>query len=307
MNVPRLPLRWLSPPGANSERLPLLAAALVAAAIGWQISSLAWHLVPAPASAQAAPIEIGDRDVVDAGNRSRAARELARLSLFGEAQDTSRDDNDDSSTGPDAEPANAPETQLNLELRGLYATGEGDGFAIIETGDEGERVYTIDDEIAGNARVAGIYADRVLLRRNDRLEALWLKDAEDRPASSGGADREPDPTRNTEEVARNARQLRNDLLNNPGKLARMVRFQPYQEGGDLVGFRLRPRGQYADTLRELGLTPNDVLTEINGIPLNDSQRGQQALEELRDAQEVEVEFLRDGRRQQVTLDLGEPD
>lgn len=283
---------------------PWVVATGLATVLGWQVAGVAWRLAPQADPARPATLEIAEPDMIDAGSEpGGAARRLARLHLFGEAPPPDEDE-DEAAADLAGMPADAPETQLDLDLRGLYAVGDGQGFAIIVAGRDGEQVFGVGDELPGNAEVAGVYADRVLLRRDGNLEALWLDDAEAREsqpaASQAGIE---DQTR---EIAATARNLREQLLENPADLSRMVRFQPYQQDGELIGFRLRPRGGHEETLRELGLTPTDVLTEVNGIPLNDSRRGQEALDTLRDATEVNVTFLRDGEQQQVTLSLDDP-
>lgn len=284
-------------------RAPAIVAVALAFVLGWQLAGIAWRLVPEPDAARAPQLRLTEPDAIEAGGNARgAAHGLAALGLFGERPaDTGVADGEVA-----AAPADAPATQLDLDLRGIYAIGEGRGFAIIAADRDGEQVFGTGDRLPGNARVAGIYADRVLLRRDGRLESLWLNDTAPSDGTTGDAGQRPDPTIDTQRVADSARELRARLLDSPADLARMVRFQPYQRDGELIGFRLRPRSGHAETLNGLGLTPDDVLTEINGIALNDTRNGQQALEELRDATEIHVEFLRDGERQRVTLWLGEP-
>jgi len=294
--MPRFPPRALVQ-FLTGERAPVVAAAVLAGLLGWQAAGLLWHLVPATPTEAPPPVRISEPDTVDAGDAAGgAARRIAELSLFGKAPG----DAGGSATLADTAPADAPQTQLDLELKGLFAVGDGDGFAIIVAGNSSEAVFAPGDRLTGNARVAGVYPDRVLLRRNGELEALWLGDPDE--ADRGGG--EP-PATSTREISRTARDLRRQLLNNPARLSRMVRFQPYRSNGELQGFRLRPRGGYEDLLAELGIRPDDVITEINDIPLNDPSRGREALNTLRDARRVEVRFMRDGDSRRMTLELGE--
>ncbi len=301
MNTRNLLTHWF--PGGHSAlgspRTPRFAAIGLAAILGWQLAGTAWLLLPEPEAAEPAPATVAAADIdAQATDEEGATQRLARLQLFGEAA-RERDDGPDD--GLAEAPEDAPETQLDLELRGLYAIADGQGLAIVVTGRDGEEVVGVGDTLPGNAEVAGIYGDRVLLRRDGELEALWLDDPDDR---HGGGSATQRSTPADGDAERTARQLRAELTEDPGALVRMVRFQPHQEGGELVGFRLQPRGDHTETLRTLGLNPDDVLTEINGIPLNDTRRGREALEELRSAERVQVEFLRDGRREQITLNLG---
>ena len=303
MNVLYSLSRWLAPlrSALVGAHAPFVAALALAVVLGWQISGIAWRLLPAAATEAAAPAEPPTATAAEgAADEDTAANRLAELQLFGEA--VGSDDDDDIATVADT-PQDAPETQLDLDLRGLYAVGDGDGFAIIDAGSDGEQVFAVGDNLPGGAEVAGIHADRVLLRRQGELEALWLGEAED---SRGRGSTEQEAPAAAEDAAGTARELRAQLTQEPGALTRMIRFQPHREGGELVGFRLQPRGEYGETLRELGLTPEDVLTEVNGIPLDDPRRGREALDELRDAATIRVELLRGGEREQISLDLGGP-
>lgn len=284
----------------TGHRAPAAVAIGLVAVLGWQAAGVIWRILPAPDNTAPAPIRIDEPDVIEAGSDGSAApRQLARLHLFGE-RPASEDGEGDGDIG--GVPADAPVTQLDLELKGLYAIGDGGGFAIIIAGDDGEQVFGVGDNLPGNATVAGVYGDRVLLRRDGNLEALWLGEPE---AGEGRTDNGAAARANQDEqqIAQRATSLRERLLEDPAELARMVRFQPYQRDNELVGFRLRPRDGHGELLRELGLTPDDVLTQINGIPLNDTRRGQEALDELRSASQVQVQFLRDGQQQQMTLSL----
>lgn len=303
MNAALHSRRWLQPLQTlvSGPRMADAAAVALAAVLGWQVAGVIWRLLPEPDNTEPAPVRIEEPEVIEAGGDGRdAARRLADLHLFGRRPSDS-DDGDPGVAGGGG-PADAPATQLDLDLKGVYAFGDGNGFAIIVTDGEGEQVFGVGDDLPGNAAVAGVYGDRVLLRRDGELEALWLGE----PAPSANGSRSNGQTRasrDTRQIAERAASLRERLLDNPSELARMVRFQPYQRDNELVGFRLRPRGDHGELLRELGLTPDDVLTRINGIPLNDTRRGQEALDELRDARAVEIEFLRDGQRQNMTLSL----
>ncbi len=281
-------------------RLPDIASLALLVLLGWQLAGLTWAALPAPASARmpaASAVESPGRGG-DTGEAPTAR--LARLHLFGEPP---ADDDRDGS--PETE-TNAPETQLNLTLMGVFAPGENGGLAIIKAGGGQEKVYAVDDTIAGNARITGIFEDRVVLRRNGRAETLRM-DLARVPRGQAGGQVEPAGTGGGEAgIVERARALRERLRQNPLELARMVRFQPYTEDGELVGFRIEPRSDEASLLQEAGIRPDDVVTRVNGIELNDPAQGDRALRELRDADMINVTILRDGRSEQISLPLGNP-
>ena len=81
---------------------------------------------------------------------------------------------------------NAPKTTLNVRLIGVSASSNPErSAAIIQQGSQ-QRTYIIGESI-GSSRVTveEIYADRVILDNNGRLETLVMEDVgEDRPALS---------------------------------------------------------------------------------------------------------------------------
>lgn len=280
-------------------RLPDAVSLVLVVVLGWQLAGLTWAALPAPASARIPAASAPEASGSGSDTGEAPTARLARLHLFGEPPA-----DDDRKRSPETE-TDAPETQLNLSLMGVYAPGETGGLAIIATGGGPEKVYAVGDTIAGSARITGIFADRVVLRRDGRAETLRMQLAK---APSGQANREAQ-TRGEEQsggIIERARALRERIRQNPLELARMVRFQPYVEDGELVGFRIQPRSDEAQLLEEAGIRPSDVVTRVNGIPLNDRAQGNRALRELRDASVINVTILRDGRSEQLSIPLGNP-
>ncbi|MDZ7748687.1 MAG: type II secretion system protein N [Halofilum sp. (in: g-proteobacteria)] len=228
----------------------------------------------------------------------------AARGLFGEAPDTE--------TGASATsvPETAPETQLNLTLRGVLTLGEGNGFAFIVTGRGEESVYTPGETLPGDATLERVYRDRVLLSRRGSLETLRL-DRENASAMASSTTGHQQGGTAVEDFDRQrasetATALRARLREQPAELMRMVRFEPYQQNGELQGFRLRPRGDVNErVLRGLGLTPNDVVTSINGIPLSNRSRLGEVLNVLGRTDEARVRFLRDGEARRINIPMGD--
>lgn len=281
-------------------RLPDAVSLALVVLLGWQLAGLTWAALPAPASARMPAASAAESPGSGGDTGEAPTARLARLHLFGEPP---ADDGQDRS--PETE-TDAPETQLDLTLMGVYSSGETGGLAIIATGGGPEKVYAVDDTIAGNARITGIFDDRVVLRRDGRPETLRLELAKD---AAGETDRQAEPSSGEEDeggIVERARALREKVRQNPLELSRMVRFEPYVEDGELVGFRIEPRTEEAQLLEEAGIRPSDVVTRVNGIALNDREQGDRALRELRDADTINVTILRDGRSEQLSIPLGNP-
>ncbi|MCP4040644.1 MAG: hypothetical protein GY731_01655 [Gammaproteobacteria bacterium] len=72
-------------------------------------------------------------------------------------------------------PVKAPETKLNLTLRGVLSSDDTENARAIITNPKGEeKLYRVGEKLPGGAKLAEIHANNVLLRRNDRLETLLL-------------------------------------------------------------------------------------------------------------------------------------
>jgi len=284
---------------ASGPAAVLAAEILLVGSIAVVAALLTWKLLPGGSAVVDTRIEPADASRMAATGGDRI--ELASLHLFGQAA-TGRE-----RTQPEVEPADAPETRLNLRLQGVFATGDGNGLAIIAVGNADESVFTVGDRVAGQAYVDGIYGDRVILERNGTLETLKLAaEGVKTRAAASDIEREASGNRDLQRIAESARDLRSRLMSNPLELARMVRFQPYLRDGELIGYRIQPRAADAQMLAELGLKPTDVITSINGVELSDPAQAQQVLRQMQTADTISVSWLRDGEQRQMTIPIGSP-
>lgn len=234
-----------------------------------------------------------------AGKKAVAAPSLADYHLFGAAP---------GQIDGDVVLESAPETDLDLVLRGTLATDDQDqALAIIADGRGGEQTYGVGDELPGSARLYRVYEDRVLLRTDEGVEALSLRPPDGSPPERRAADTRTgvgrlnvvQPRTSTDWAA-----LRSAMLADPARIAKNVSALPVQIDGELVGFRLRP-GRDAALLTQLGLRQSDVITAVNGIELNDYSKAADVLTELKTASTLRVTVLRNGQQQQLTIPLNQ--
>ena len=59
-------------------------------------------------------------------------------------------------------------------------------------------------------------------------------------------------------------------------------------------------------MQQLGLSSGDVITEVNGSRLNNPMQGLAMLQELLNADQINVRVLRDGAEIPLTFSLGGP-
>jgi general secretion pathway protein C len=218
--------------------------------------------------------------------------------------------------------ANAPETTLNLVLRGILAgDGPKDGRAIISDGNQNERSYAVGDDVGG-ATLDSVYADRVLLLRAGVLETLTLPRADGAaygaagsvvagggtrtaPAATilpGPAAAQPFVNPNISLGGVDWNQLTTSTQIDPAALAQQVSIAPVMENGRFVGVRLSP-GRDAALFHQLGLQADDIVTAVNGIVLDSPARAQEIASKLAGAKSLAVTIRRNGATQTLNVSL----
>ena len=275
-----------------SRVLPPWVALLLAILIGWQVAKAIWLLFPAPEPAAPPPLQAAARTAPGDTGPAVSIERIVDARLFG-------------TPSVDAPPAlleqeDAPDTQLSLELRGtIAATEERQALAIIAERGGAERVYFVGDAIPGGATLHAVQLDRVLLRRVGRLEALRLPRSEDaRPASRRAAAPAPRPVEAAPARATSVQQL---MQQSPVALTEIIRPQPVFRDGRQQGYRVYP-GRQRQQFAALGLRPGDLITQINGMALDDPARGSEIFASIADSTSVTVTIDRNGETEMLTLD-----
>ncbi|HTX04875.1 MAG TPA: type II secretion system protein GspC [Steroidobacteraceae bacterium] len=192
--------------------------------------------------------------------------------------------------------ANAPQTNMPLVLTGVIAANDPrDGLAILGPNVATTKVYAVGDNIPGGARLHAVLSDHVLLERDGRIEALALP----RQLAGGNA---PPPSISAAPIQPALERMRELVSRNPGIIGDIMRPEPVFAGGKQQGFRVYP-GRDPEVFLQLGLRPGDLVTAIDGQPLDDPSRGEQILNALGSSSEARVTVLRNGQQQDLTLDL----
>ena len=90
----------------------------------------------------------------------------------------------------------------------------------------------------------------------------------------------------------------------PGLISQVMRPQPVFAGGEMKGFRVYP-GANRQAFARMGLRPGDMVTAINGTPLNDKDRAQEIFGTLASSTEARVTITRNGRQQELVLNIAQ--
>ncbi len=302
-----------------STRLAVLApAALLTAGVWllWQLVKLIWLLVAGPTLPPPATSNLA----LPMMQAAQPAINVAKWHLFGDPGvrlDLAR------------LAQQAPATALKLVLRGTFnEDASNGGYAIISDETGLDKRYRVGDQLPGNAQLIGIYSSRVLLRRAGIDESLSLPNSEPSTQPSGqasqgqvpataGVGRAPPPAPAAARLANTPAPFINPNIStgmpsmesiraatgtDVAELAKQVSVFPVLENGRFSGVRLSV-GRDSDLLDRAGLLPTDIITAVNGIPLDGPERIAELTAALRNTRQLTLAVRRDGNTLQIPVGL----
>ena len=185
---------------------------------------------------------------------------------------------------------------MPLVLVGTIAnTDPALGYAIIGENATSAKVYAVGKTITGGTKLHSVFPDRAILDRGGKLEALMLPKKFQGGGMSAGAQAsagQADPM-----LGDRLRQL---ATTNPAAITDILRPQPVFANGQQRGYRIYP-GRNRSQFNRLGLLPGDLVTAINGTPLDDASRGMDILQTMNTASAVTMTVERNGETVQVNV------
>lgn len=276
--------QWL---GLVQQQAPRIVSAVAVIGLAWLAAQLTWLLLTPKAA-----VAVGTAPALTATTpTARTAvintQTIGDAHLFGvpNAAPTS-------ATGIN----NLPQTQMSLVLAGTIALNDPEaGFAILGENAATAKFYKVGATINGAVRLHSVYSDRVIIERNGALETLVLP-----RGPSPFAAPPPRPTVNETAVD----NLRRAVTNNPSALGQLLRAQPVFTNGVQKGYRVYPARDRSQFIR-LGLQPGDLITAVNGTPLDDPNRSGEILNTMTSSSSVNVSIERNGSVQQLNLDIAQ--
>jgi general secretion pathway protein C len=198
------------------------------------------------------------------------------------------------------DPANAPQSTANLVLAGTIATSDPKrGVAIISDGGP-SKVYSVGENVGG-AALHSVYLDHVILDRGGQLETLAIPRLSGPGVHGSPLVRRAGGDARTVAAVDNIRRL---VQQDPGILDQVMRAVPSYDSaaGKLRGFRAYP-GRNRQIFNKLGLKPGDLVTAINGTPLDDPQHSQEVFNTIESSDHATVTIERSGQKQEITLNI----
>lgn len=193
----------------------------------------------------------------------------------------------------------------NLRLEGVALAADATrSVAFIRSGGR-QQAYRQGDTLADAAlSVQQVARDHVILERRGEVLRLQLHDQE-APASAepvvegwlaGLA--QAAPSINQGNLAEALQAV--DEAMSLASLSEIVEIRPAQQNGRLIGYQLSPGLRLRDFV-QLGLRTGDIVTAVNGIPLDDMAALQSLSGLLREATEVSFSLLREGQVQNLRI------
>ena len=218
----------------------------------------------------------------------------------------------------------APETKLNLELQGIFIAQDVKlSTAIVAQKNKTGELFAIGDKLPGNATLAAVFEDHVLIRRGTRIEKLLFSDSKfqfvsDRspastsPRSGGGIS---DPTQSRLRSAKNSISDKNESNNNSINNSPINTYQEKLRSdlqgtlskagitpvstGESNGYKVGADAQGA--IKQAGLQPGDVILSINGKPVGVASNDSALMAQVMASSRVRVEVRRGARRFFLTV------
>jgi general secretion pathway protein C len=292
----------------TKPKLPGLISILLVIALGISLAKLMW-LVVAPAPTITAGIQTQDVAVVSQKQQTNYGKLIADQHIFGAVKKNAVVI--DSKPRQLAKVVVAP-TKLKLKLHGIVAYKSKPGYALISSNNGPQKVYGRGEPIQEGVTVSKILPDKVMLDNRGKTEELLLpvdkNNAKAKPnrrgSSTSGSNtslsgaqaqkavRRPAPsTDNADNGAPDLASFREEVISDPSKLMEIVRVASAIVDGKFIGFRIQP-GSKRKLFRQLNFRPNDVITEVNGIVLDDASKGAMVLGELAQAADITVKVKR---------------
>jgi len=280
-----------------NRRLAAIATMLLIIACAWLLVELTWIFFP-QGDQSTMPVVQRTKPLINNQAQQDNFKQLTSANVFGVSE-----------KAPLQQQSKAPETKLNLTLKGVLATSPMEmASAIIAQGKNGkEDIYGIGDKMPGGVTIKEIYPEYVVLERSGRLETLKLQKVSGidgfgsgdtsnlRSGSSSNSYSQGSP-------AAALKDIRSNIMKNPTSFGEYALPVVVKENGKQIGYRLKPQ-QKGQMLSDLGIESDDVITQINGVKLDNQQNGISALRKLSTAKNLNLVVKRNGAEIPLNISL----
>ena len=158
----------------------------------------------------------------------------------------------------------------------------------------------------GGVSIKEIHPEYVVLERSGRLETLKLQKLSgvDGFGSGGKSNLQSGRSNSYSQGSPAAalKDIRSNIMKNPTSFGEYALPVVVKENGKQIGYRLKPQ-QKGQMLSELGIESGDVITQINGVKLDNQQNGISALRKLSTAKNLNIVVKRNGAEVPLNISL----
>ncbi len=212
---------------------------------------------------------------------------------------------------------NAQATRLPLELKAVFAAS-ANTFSAAIIGQRGQRarLYTVGESVPGNAVLAEVYPQQVLLRRAGQLESLAFPESTYKArnkstlpqATKNSAAPQPtkpqslpDRTPAQPEIAESAATLTQQLIADPQAAIGELGLTADSSGGYKVG-------EVANSpyFQTAGLKRGDIIFSINGNAMSNVRNDKALIAEIMTSGRARLEVMRNNQRFVITASIPTP-
>ncbi|MGB1311095.1 MAG: hypothetical protein ACPG47_07770 [Leucothrix sp.] len=200
---------------------------------------------------------------------------------------------------------NVSKTAINIPPK----KSRSSAFAIMSLAGGSQTMYKEGESITDGVKVLEIFADKVTVKNRGVKQEIFLSGGENtavaqgptnaaRSASIAAGQSSPRPNASSQPRKRaenlgqqDLRKLRSDIVNDVSIIAQYTAPEPLLMDGEVKGFRLHLSNRLR-LLYQIGFRPGDVITELNGVRLNDPDTIQQTLYNFIGAEQLSVSVMR---------------
>ena len=279
-------------------KLPDFISLILVVVLGIIVAKLMW-LIITPKQQSMTQVQAVENITIQAKEKINYGKLIANQHLFGVVEVKKEPIIE---TPKITKTTNVAPTKLNLKLHGIVAFKDSkDGYALISSSSGPQKVYGKGDSIQEGVTVSEILSDKVVLDNRGNSEELLLPvkniksskktTASNSPNLPGINDRNPSSFKRNTTADVDLSAIRQEALSSPQKLMDIASPSPAIVNGKFLGFRVQP-GRKRKLFRQLGFRPNDIITEVNGIILDDASKGAMVLGELAQASDLSVTVKR---------------
>lgn len=300
----------------NNSKAPYYISLLLVMALGVSLAKLMWLILTPTPSLNMATERPASSQNLSANSKTATHQNfgkiIANLHLFGETKKPAVAVKQADQTIPKA----PPPVKLDLKLHGIVAYTNKQGFALISSSGQAQKVYGVGDKINDDpdVTISKILPNKVIINNHGAASELLLP-RKDASKNNNQADSfrnqpplsRPAPIRNNQRFrnssstgnAPDLSKFRQQVIANPSKLMDVAKPTPaYDAEDEFIGFRVQP-GSNRQIFRQIGLRSNDIITSVNGIELDSPNKSAMVLGELSQASSVTITV----KRGQQTLTL----